>query len=82
MTSIWVIKTSLGRSWSLKFKHPLSWCAISMDDTERLSFPYHPWDWYIYLHLVDVYSKCREIYQPHGWYGFEGFFVVAFLFEI
>jgi len=25
-----------------------------MDDTEGLSFPYHPWDWYIYLHLVDI----------------------------
>ena len=20
--------------------------------------PYHPWDWYIYLHLVDFYGKC------------------------
>ena len=20
---------------------------------------YHPWDWYIYLHLVDLYGKCR-----------------------
>ncbi len=25
--------------------------------------------WYIYLHLVDFYGKCRQIYQPHGWYG-------------
>ena len=21
--------------------------------------PYHPWDWYIYLHLLDIYGKCR-----------------------
>ena len=27
--------------------------------------PDHPWDWYIYLHLVDSYGKCREIY--HTW---------------
>ena len=25
--------------------------------------------WYIYLHLVDFYGKCREIYQSHGSYG-------------
>ena len=25
------------------------------------SFPYYPWDWYIYLHLVDVYDECRYI---------------------
>ena len=24
-----------------------------------------PWDWYIYLHLVDFYGKCRDIY--HTW---------------
>ena len=22
--------------------------------------------WYIYLHLVDLYGKCRYIYQSHG----------------
>ena len=27
--------------------------------------PYHAWDWYIYLHLVDFYGKCRETY--HTW---------------
>ena len=27
--------------------------------------PYHPWDWYIYLHLVDFFCKCRAIY--HTW---------------
>ena len=27
--------------------------------------PDHPWDWYIYLHLVDSYGTCREIY--HTW---------------
>ena len=25
--------------------------------------------WYIYLHLVDFYGKCRQIYQSHGSYG-------------
>ena len=23
------------------------------------SCPYNPWDWYIYLHLVYFYGKCR-----------------------
>ena len=23
------------------------------------SFPYRPWDWHFYLHLVDCYRKCR-----------------------
>ncbi len=23
--------------------------------------PYHPWDWYIYLHLVDVYGTCKNV---------------------
>ena len=27
--------------------------------------------WYIYLHLVHFYGKCREIYQSHGWYGLD-----------
>lgn len=22
--------------------------------------------WYVYLHLVKVYGKCRELYQSHG----------------
>ena len=25
--------------------------------------------WYIYLHLVDLYGKCREIYTIHGLFG-------------
>ena len=25
--------------------------------------------WYIYLHLVDFYGKCRDIYRYHGSYG-------------
>ena len=25
--------------------------------------------WYIYLHLVDLYGKCRQIYTIHGSYG-------------
>ena len=26
--------------------------------------------WYIHLHLVDVYGRCRQIYQSHGSYGY------------
>ena len=31
-------------------------------------FGTHPWEWYIYLHLVDFYGKCRciYIYTVHG----------------
>ena len=29
--------------------------------------PYHPWDWYIDLPLVNFYSKCRD--TIHGSYG-------------
>ena len=28
-------------------------------DVVFFSFPKDPWDWYIYLHLVDFYGKCR-----------------------
>ena len=27
--------------------------------------PYHPWSRHTYLHLVDFYGQCREIY--HTW---------------
>ena len=29
------------------------------DTIVRYNFPYHPWDWYINLHLIDFYGKCR-----------------------
>ena len=35
----------------------------------HMSYPYHPWDWYVSLHLVDFYGKCRETYQSHGSFG-------------
>ena len=42
---------------------------FSMSDSFIL--PYHPWDWYIYLHLVDFYGKCRYCkYTMHGSCGF------------
>ena len=28
-----------------------------------MPFPYHPWDWYIYLHWAYCYGKCRYIYH-------------------
>ena len=34
-----------------------------------MAYPYHPWDWYIYLHLVDFCGTCRYIY--HTWYGID-----------
>ena len=30
--------------------------------------PYHPWDWYIYLHLVDFMVNVGK-YTIHGSYG-------------
>ena len=34
-------------------------------------FPYHPWDWWVYLHLVDFYGKSIGKYTIHGCYGFD-----------
>ena len=32
--------------------------------------PYHPWDWYIYLHeWLIFYGKLVGKYTIHGWYG-------------
>ena len=44
----------------------------------RTDYPGHLYDWishtihvwYIHLHLVDVYGRCRQIYQSHGSYGY------------
>ena len=33
--------------------------------------PYHPLDWYIYLHSVDFCGKNRYKYSRHGSYGTE-----------
>ena len=30
---------------------------------------YHPWDWYVYLHLVNFYGKCRQKIPYITWYG-------------
>ena len=30
---------------------------IRLADVLQVPFPYHPCDWYIYLHLVDYYGK-------------------------
>ena len=32
-------------------------------------YPYHPWDWYIYLHLLGFDGKNVGQYIIHGWYG-------------
>lgn len=34
-----------------------------------LPSPYDPWEWYIHLHLLNLYGKCRYMYQFHGSYG-------------
>ena len=31
----------------------------SMCKTHTIHGTYHPWDWHIYLHVVDFYGKCR-----------------------
>ena len=37
-----------------------------------LYIPYHPWDWYIYLHdMVDFYGINVGKYTIHGWYGID-----------
>ena len=35
-----------------------------------LSFPYHPWDWYIYLHEWLIFIVNVAKYTIHGCYGF------------
>ena len=44
-------------TWPLLF----SWAGDtgSMGLTDMNYIPQDPWDWYIYLHLVDFYGKCR-----------------------
>ena len=39
--------------------------SLIIDVLDGGKYPYHPWDWYIYLHLVDFSGKCRQIY--HTW---------------
>ena len=37
----------------------------------QISYPYHPWNWYIYLYMktIKINHSCREICQSHGSYG-------------
>ena len=32
----------------------------------RIDYPYHPWDWHIYLHLVDSYGKYMGVSKNRG----------------
>ena len=39
---------------------------------DRVTFPYHAWDWYIYLHYPTFIIKNQPNvgkYTIHGWYG-------------
>ena len=38
--------------------------AAQRDARFPIVYPYHPWDWYSYLHLVNVGK-----YTTNGWYG-------------
>ena len=46
---------------------------LMFDDTHRIHV------WYIYLHLVDVYGKCRYKYTIHGCYGIYGKMVYIYI---
>ena len=38
----------------------LQWLDIAHLSKKALkSYPYHPWDWYVYLFLLDLYGKYR-----------------------
>ncbi len=41
----------------------LMWKMVQLEVS--FPFPCHPWDWYIYQHLIDFYGKWREMY--HTW---------------
>ena len=48
--------------------HPMGWLTekpVEKPGWWPSPYPKDPWDWYIYLHLVDFYGKCTEIY--HTW---------------
>ena len=42
-------------------------CAVTNHMKELKSRTHTIHVWYRYLHLVDSYGKCREMYQSHGW---------------
>ena len=33
--------------------------GASVSGKLMFSFPWDPWDWHVYLHLVDFYGRCR-----------------------
>ena len=56
-----------GLSWQVLLREWRSHGMIeSTNVLKRFGFPEGPWDWYIwyiYIHLVDLYGKCRWIYH-------------------
>ena len=55
---------------SLQHRERLEGCDSNIRRCEVMDrcFEYSitdPWDWYIYLHLVDFYGKCRYIYHTY-----------------
>ena len=61
---------SVGEKWSGKIHRPnqelqppgFLFDNVYLSSTTNyvyIQYPYHPWEWYIYLHLVDFYGKCR-----------------------
>ena len=81
----WVETTNPNRYWSsLVPEQPLSsWLFVfscnslitcstfsGLEPSSFALYPEDPWDWYIYLHLVDFYDKFRYYkYTIHGSYG-------------
>ena len=43
--------------------------SLGRDKNTSFLFPYHPWDWYIYLHEWFIFMVNVGKYTIHGWYG-------------
>ena len=70
LAGLWRGRQQKGTTWVFE-----STCWEFQIHFWRFYFPYHPWDWYIRLHLVDFYGKCTvgQIYQSHGCSGLKIF---------
>ena len=62
--------TAVGILGPWKFNSSLLKIEFTGPQKESLQTPYHPWSWYIYLHLPYKKStKCRQMY--HTWMVWE-----------
>ena len=46
-------------SWQMDLYTPKHLGCFFVANEGLWVYPYHPWDWSIYLHLIDFDGKCR-----------------------